>query len=220
MLQLSTLSFCEKTLVQVARESDWSLLNHNQTLIRFGKYRNEPWTDRKLQKIFTRIPKSTEEKFFYAHCQSIVQKNEQIQIILNGLRDNTVYGLSKTWLKESNDQKLWELNKDRFKTFRSDRKPGIKTKGGGVMLLIPKTLNPKSRNDLNCMNKNQFESLWVECNFNIDPTKKNRQLINISYNPSKSLIDPFLEELSTSIDIAIVENKPITLMGDFNINFF
>ena len=70
------------------------------------------------------------------------------------------------------------------------------------------------------MNKNQFESLWVECNFNNDPTNKNRQIINISYNPSKSLIDPFLEELSTSIDIAIVENKPITLMGDFNIIFF
>ena len=123
-------------------------------------------------------------------------------------------------MKESNDQKLWELNKDRFKTFRFDRKLGNKTKGGGVMLIIPKTLNPKSRNDLNCMNKNQFESLWVECNFNNDPTYKNRQLINISYNPSKSLIDPFLEELSTSIDIAIVENEPITLMGDFYINIF
>ena len=70
------------------------------------------------------------------------------------------------------------------------------------------------------MNKNQFESLWIECNFNNDPTNKNRQLINSSYNPSKPLIDAFLEELSTSIDIAIVENKPITLMGDFNINFF
>ena len=55
------------------------------------------------------------------------------------------------------------------------------------------------------MNKNQFESLWVECNFKNDPTNKNRQLINISYNPSKSLIDLFLEELSTRIDIAIVE---------------
>ena len=116
------------------------------------------------------------------------------------------------------------IEQDSFKTFRSDRKLGNKTKGGGVMLMIPKTLNPKSRNDLNCMNKNQFESLWVECFFfNIDPTNKNRPLINISnisYNPSKSLIDPFLEELSTNIDIAIVENKPITLMGDFNISFF
>ena len=174
---------------------------------------------KKFSQEFLKAPKNT--KFFHANCQSIVQKKEQIQIILNGLGDNTVYGLSETWLKESNDQKLWELNKDRFKTFRSDGKLGNKTKGGGVyMLIIPKTLNPKSRNDLNCMNKNQFESLRVECNFNNDPTNKNRQLINISYNPSKSLIDPFLEELSTSIDIAIVENKPITLMGDFNIYFF
>ena len=45
------------------------------------------------------------------------------------------------------------------------------------------------------MNKNQFESLWVECNSNNDPTNKNRQFINRSYNSSKSLNDPFLEEL-------------------------
>ena len=45
----------------MARESDWSLLNHNQTIIRFGRYRNAPWTDRKLQKTFARVPKSTEE---------------------------------------------------------------------------------------------------------------------------------------------------------------
>ena len=65
------------------------------------------------------------------------RKKEQIQIILNGLGDNTVYGLSETWLKESNYQKLWELNKDGFKTFKFDRKLGNKTKGGEVMLIIP-----------------------------------------------------------------------------------
>ena len=42
------------------------------------------------------------------------RKKEQIQIILNGLGDNTVSGLSETWLKESIDQKLRELNKDCF----------------------------------------------------------------------------------------------------------
>ena len=172
---------------------------------------------KKFSQEFVKAPKNT--TFFHANCQSIVQKKEQIQIILNGLGDNTVYGLSETWLKESNDQKLWELNKDRFKTFRFDRKLGNKTKGGGVMLIIPKTFHPKSRNDLKCMNKNQFESLWVECNFNNDPTNKNRQLINSCYNLSKSLIDLFLEELSTSIDIAIFEKKTIILKGDFNLNF-
>ena len=48
---------------------------------------------------------------------------------------------------------------------------------------------------------------------------RRKQLINISYNPQNSLTDAFLEELSTSIDYAVVENKPITLMGDYNINY-
>ena len=32
-------------------------------------------------------------------------------------------------------------------------------------------------------------------------------------------MDSFLEELSTSIDFAVTENKPITLMGDYNIDY-
>ena len=32
-------------------------------------------------------------------------------------------------------------------------------------------------------------------------------------------MDSFLEELSTSIDYAIAENKPMTLMGDYNIDY-
>ena len=45
------------------------------------------------------------------------------------------------------------------------------------------------------------------------------QLINVSYNPIKTLICDFLEGLSTSIDCAVVENKPLTLMGEYNINY-
>ena len=40
----------------------------------------------------------------------------------------------------------------------------------------------------------------------------------MSYNPSKALLNTFLE-LSTSIDYAITENKPITLMGDYNLDY-
>ena len=73
-----------------------------------------------LPQKFLKEPKNT--KLFHINCQSIVQKKEQTQIILSSLRDNTVYGLFETWLKNSNDQKLWELNKDRSKTFRFDKK--------------------------------------------------------------------------------------------------
>ena len=87
------------------------------------------------------------------------------------------------------------------------------------MLVVPKISNPKLRKDLNHTNPINFESLWIECNITSDLTFRKKQLINISYNPSKNLLDSFLEELSTSIDYAITENKPMTLMGDFNIDY-
>ena len=91
--------------------------------------------------------------------------------------------------------------------------------GGGVMLVVPKILNPKLRKDLNHTNPINFESLWIECNISSDLTFSKKQLIIISYNPSKNLLNSFLEELSTSIDYAITENKPMTLMGDYNVDY-
>ena len=51
-------------------------------------------------------------------------------------------------------------------------------------------------------------------------SEKSEQLINIIYNPQKKHYKSFLEELSTSIDYAITEKKPLVLMGDYNINYF
>ena len=84
------------------------------------------------------------------------------------------------------------------------------------MLFVPKSLNLKSRKDLNCMDAGKFESLWIECNLTNDTKTKQKQLINISYNSNKNLTVCFLEELSTSIYHAITDNKPITLLGDYN----
>ena len=70
------------------------------------------------------------------------------------------------------------------------------------------------------MSKNIFESLWIECKLTNSLSEKSRQLINISYNPQKKHYNSFLEELSTSIDYAITEKKPLVLMGDYNIDYF
>ena len=48
-------------------------------------------------------------------------------------------------------------------------------------------------------------------------SNRQKQLRNISYNPNISLYHQFLE-LSISIDHAIIENKPLTIMGDYNID--
>ena len=41
----------------------------------------------------------------------------------------------------------------------------------------------------------------------------------MSFNPNKALHNSFLEELSTSIVYAVTENKPITLRGDYNLDY-
>ena len=95
----------------------------------------------------------------------------------------------------------------------------MKKYGGGVMLLVPISLQPKIRKDLNYINTKIFESLWVECKLKNNNHNSETQLINVSYNPIKVLTGDFLEGLSTSIDYAVVENKPLTLIGDYNINY-
>ena len=87
------------------------------------------------------------------------------------------------------------------------------------MLIFPSSLNPKVRNDLDYLNKKKFERLWIECSVNNNSANKQKQLMNVSYNPNKSLYHQFLEELSVGVDHAIVENKPLTIMGDYNINY-
>ena len=129
-----------------------------------------------------------------------------LEDITKDLGTNTIFGISETWLKETDDLKLWKNNPNNFKTFRADRDTLTKECGGGVMLIIPSSLTPKVRNDLNNMNKKNFESLWVECSVNNNSSNKQKRLISVSYNPNKSLYYQFLEELSVSIDHAIVEN--------------
>ena len=121
-------------------------------------------------------------------------------------------------LEETDDLKLRKNIPNNFETFRADRDTPTKECGGGVMLIFPSTLNPNVRNDLNYMNKTNFESLLIECSVNNNSCNKQKQLINVSYNPNKSLYHQILEELSVSIDHAIVENKPLTIMGDYNLS--
>ena len=123
-----------------------------------------PYVYKKTTAVFSGNSKKL--KYFHVNCQSIVVKKKQIENLVGDLGNNTVYGFSETWLKEEDSQSFWELKKDLFKTFRSDRETMLKDRGGGVMVIVPKSLNPKIRKDLIHLNKNLFESLWIECNLN------------------------------------------------------
>ena len=74
---------------------------------------------------------------------------------MDDLGENTIYGITETWLGELDEAKLWEINKN-FNFFRCDRKSDNKERSGGVMFAVPKSLNPKERKDLNYLDKNVF----------------------------------------------------------------
>ena len=125
---------------------------------------------------------------------------------MDDLEENTIYGITETWLGELDEAKLWEINEN-FIFFRCDRKLDFKDRGGGVMLAVPKSLNPEKRKDLNYSDKNVFESIWIDCRTTNVSATTNNQLINISYNPHKQYYQQFLKEFSTSINYAITEKN-------------
>ena len=70
--------------------------------------------------------------------------------------------LVKKWLSQNHPGEFWHVYKQNFDCFRKYRIQRTKTKGGGIIMYIPKTLKPRLRDDLNCFPDTNFESLWVE----------------------------------------------------------
>ena len=151
-------------------------------------------------KHLTSIFKTTKIKIIHINAQSLLKKNRiMLEDFVRDLGLNTMFGISETWLNITDDNQLWNLNPNLFKTFRMDRNSTTKERSGGVMLIVPLHLSPKGRNDLNCFDKNKFESIWVECNLNTNTIQRQQKhLINVSYNPSNSLHHAFLEDLPLS----------------------
>ena len=53
---------------------------------------------KKTVELFTRGSKSL--KIFHINCQSIAQKKRQVEMLLQDLENNVIFGFSGTWLKE------------------------------------------------------------------------------------------------------------------------
>ena len=104
------------------------------------------------------------------------------------------------------------------KTFRVHRKNETTKLGGVVMLLVPTSLRPKVKKDFNYKHTKKIESVWVECKLMYNNHNGGIEFKNVSYNPNKTLTGELLEGMSSNIDYVVVKNKPLTLMGDKNIN--
>ena len=153
-------------------------------------------------------------KFFHVNAKSARKQRTHLMKLIPDLTSNTIFDITEIWLTPEDDEKLWDLD-PLHSSFRNDRKRN--TKGGGVLLAVPKILSPKVRPDL-CTHFEQtsFESMWVEYSSTGSGTKA---VVAVLYNPSKSLMDRFLNTLNRSIDIVAAEGKSPTIKGDFKINY-
>ena len=176
------------------------LLSHSEILKILPKYRNNL-------------------KFFHLNAQSLARKRTQLKNLFNDIGENTIFGISETWLSPENDVKLWNILSETHILFRNDRKQTKKQKGGGVALYVPKRLSPREMKNLNLFDENNFESLWIECKKNYQSKSNDKMLINITYCPQKNLHNQFLDELALNLDNAISVCNSVYLMGDYNINY-
>ena len=87
------------------------------------------------------------------------------------------------------------------------------------LLYKPVKLAPKLRPDLNLFDLKKYESVWVECKSTFNISSKEKMLVNLCYNPSRSNFIDFLEQLTLNIDNAFSVSNKITLLGDYNINY-
>ena len=89
------------------------------------------------------------------------------------------------------------------------------TSAGGTLLYIANHLSYKCRNDLNIYKKNELESIFIEI---VNPKKPNIIVGVIYRHPSMDLTDFNCNYLNKILENIFKEQKPIFVLGDFNVN--
>ena len=101
-----------------------------------------------------------------------------------------------------------------------DRSWNNEKKGGCGLMLCPFKTSTKRTSNFDFFDNSKFESLWVQSRYNFSYICRSETLLNVTYNPLKAHQTDFLERLLSKNDNAICESVPITMMSDYNMNFF
>ena len=67
-------------------------------------------------------------KFVHLNFQSISRKRMQLKKFLDDMGENTIIGISETWLKKEDSDILWNLHPRTHAMFRYDRQSAVKKK--------------------------------------------------------------------------------------------
>ena len=152
-------------------------------------------------------------KLAHLNIRSLVKKVDQIRLLLND-SDIDLLSISETWLKGHLHTGLVELKG--FLTFRQDRGPRGKKRGGGLITYVNKKYSDCSESlaDLNVSNEN-IEAQWVmihrahckdiiSCNIYRPPTGDLKKAIL------------YLEECLLTLNLSKIN---LFVMGDMNVDY-
>ena len=122
----------------------------------------------------------------------------------------TMFGVTETWLNETNSDQFSMPGYHFIENHRSGRC------GGGVGIFLKNYCNFCVRDDLVVFN-DYFESVFLEIPNSVFNTGKNI-IIGVIYRPPGTDMDMFNSEFSNLLDVIKTENKLCYLLGDYNIN--
>ena len=150
----------------------------------------------------------------HANIRSVRQNFQSLETYMQSLSFNfDVIGLSETWLSDDDVNSFNPISYNVESACRSQKL------GGGVSLLLNKSLRYSRRNDLSVMTSS-IECLFVEIHRydNLHNRKSGKALVGVVYRPPNTSIDDFNEELSGILHSIKKESTLCYLMGDININ--
>ena len=138
----------------------WSYINSIWLLLlKSGDIETNPGATKSMKDIFLDCETYSDNiKFLHLDVRSMTRKKLQLKNLMNDVGGNCICGLSETWLDTKIDTDLVNPNKTGCLVFRNDR---VSSRGGGVLLIVLRKLNPMLRFDL-AFKSTLFYTLWVE----------------------------------------------------------
>ena len=118
-----------------------------------------------------------EVKFLYMNCRSIINKHDEMSDFLQKLDSLTFLVVTETWIKEDTEIPTNFLTNTHDFLHQPRSKMTQLNRGGGVGIWIPKQFDYKIRKDISTINRNFFESLWIE----IDKPFREKLFVNVAY---------------------------------------
>ena len=89
-------------------------------------------------------------KILHQNARSLAGQHLLLKKLIQDIGYNCIYAFSETWLSQNHPEQFWHVDKQNFDCFRKDCIQTTKTKGGGIIMYIPKLLKARLRDDLNC----------------------------------------------------------------------